>query len=142
VKLKLISGCLAIALAQITPSDAQSISPAGHYTKKRGGAGDMRVEKRAAGSPMSKGRGAADCMLIAEGEIKGNTFQGEIKYTPDTWDTWDKLPSPDNAAEPGDRITIAFTPQSATLSPVGAGDWASICGRYTSMWDRYTKRRK
>ena len=80
-------------------------------------------------------------MLIAEGEIKGNTFQGEIKYTPDTSDTWDKLPSPDAAeAEPRDKITITFTPRSATPSPVGSAD--PVCGHNTSMWDRYTKRRK
>jgi hypothetical protein len=111
VKLKLIFVCLAVASVQITPLNAQSVSPEGRYTKKRDGAGDMRVEKtgegwrvfvRAGGSPMAKERTAADCMLIAEGEIKGNTFQGEIKYTPDTWDTWEK-PGPDNAAEPGKK---------------------------------------
>jgi hypothetical protein len=148
VKLKLIFVCLAIALVQITPLNAQSVSPEGRYTRKAGGAGDMRVEKtgkgwrvfvRAAGSPMAKERTAADCMLIAEGEIKGNTFQGEIKYTPDTWDTWEK-PSADNAAEPRDKITITFTPQSATPSPVGSAD--PVCGHNTGMWDRYTKRRK
>jgi hypothetical protein len=148
VKLKLIFVCLAVASVQITPLNAQSVSPEGRYTKKRDGAGDMRVEKtgegwrvfvRAGGSPMAKERTAADCMLIAEGEIKGNTFQGEIKYTPDTWDTWEK-PSPDNAAEPGDKITITFTPQSATLSHVGSAD--PVCGRNTGMWERYTKRRK
>jgi hypothetical protein len=45
MKLKLLFVSVAIALVQITPSDAQSISPAGHYTKKRGGAGEMRVQK-------------------------------------------------------------------------------------------------
>ena len=74
-------------------------------------------------------------MLIAEGEIKGNTFQGEIKYTPDTSDTWDKLPSPDAAeAEPRDKITITFTPRSATPSPVGEGGFADAtpaCGAAT-----------
>ena len=74
-------------------------------------------------------------MLIAEGEIKGNTFQGEIKYTPDTWDTWDKLSSPDAAeAEPRDNAAIRY-------SIAGWGRGGNICGRYTSMWGRYTKRR-
>ena len=46
MKLKLIFVCLAIALVQITPSDAQSISPAGHYTyNRRGQLGEMRVQK-------------------------------------------------------------------------------------------------
>jgi len=44
VKLKLIFVC-AIALMQITPLNAQAVSPAGHYSKKSGGAGEMRVEK-------------------------------------------------------------------------------------------------
>jgi hypothetical protein len=149
VKLKLIFVCLAVASVQITPLNAQSVSPEGRYTRtiKAGGRGDMRVEKtgegwrvfiRAAGSEIAKERAAGECMLIAEGEIKGNTFQGEIKYTPDTWDTWDK-PSPADAAEPGKKITITFTPQSATPSPVGAE--AQVCGRFTTMWDRYTKRK-
>ena len=172
MKLRLMFVCLAVASVQIAPLNAQSVSPEGRYTRKTTpnairdphiGTGDMRVEKtgegwhvfvRAAMSNISGFRGAEDCMLIAEGEIKGNTFQGEIKYTPDTWDTWDKLPSPDphcqngklwgicaDAAEPRQKITITFTPQSATPSPVG-DEGANICGRYTSMWDRYTKRRK
>ena len=80
MKLKLIFVCLAIALAQITPSDAQSISPESRYTRKAPyaervrsgysdrhiGSGDMRVEKtgegwrvfvRAAMSPISGGVG-------------------------------------------------------------------------------------
>jgi hypothetical protein len=48
MKLKLLFVSVAITLAQITPSDAQSISPAGHYTKKRGGAGEMWVQKAGA----------------------------------------------------------------------------------------------
>ena len=63
MKLKLIFVCLAIALVQITPSDAQSISPEGRYTRKAPyaervrsgysdrhiGSGDMRVEKTGEG---------------------------------------------------------------------------------------------
>jgi hypothetical protein len=45
VKVKLISIALAGALVPITPLNAQSTSPAGHYTKKRDGEGKMRVEK-------------------------------------------------------------------------------------------------
>ena len=45
MKLKLIFVCLAIALVQITPLNAQAVSPPGHYSKKSGGAGEMRVEK-------------------------------------------------------------------------------------------------
>ena len=101
MKLKLIFVCLAIALVQIAPLNAQSVSPEGRYTRKAGGAGDMRVEKtgegwrvfvRAAGSPMAKGRAAADCMLIAEGEIKGNTFQ-EKSNTPLTPGTPGRSPA-------------------------------------------------
>ena len=43
VKLKLIFVCLAIALAQITPLNAQAVSPPGHYSKKSGGAGEMAI---------------------------------------------------------------------------------------------------
>jgi hypothetical protein len=61
----LIFVCLAIALMQITPLNAQSVSPAGHYSKRSGGAGEMRVKKsengwrvfvNAAGVPTSKSR--------------------------------------------------------------------------------------
>ena len=73
---------------QITPLNAQSVSPAGHYSKKSGGPGEMRVEKSeggwrifvlAAGIPRPRGLTAADCGLIAVGAIEENTFQGEIK---------------------------------------------------------------
>src|SRR5262245_19196026 len=70
VKLKLISGCLAIALMQIAPSNAQSVSPAGHYSyNRRGQLGEMRVQKVgsewrifviAAGAPRGAAT-AADC---------------------------------------------------------------------------------
>src|SRR5215813_7650703 len=88
MKLKLLFVSVAIALAQITPSDAQSISPAGHYTKKRGGAGEMWVQKAGAewrifvsacGIPRG-GATAADCAMIVVGTIERNTFQGEVKY--------------------------------------------------------------
>jgi hypothetical protein len=91
VKLKLISGCLAIALVvQSTASDAQPVSPAGHYTKKRYGPGEMWVQKAGAewrifvwagGYPRGPGGSltAADCALIAVGAIEGHTFQGEVK---------------------------------------------------------------
>ncbi len=85
MKLKLILVCLAIALVQITPSDAQSISPAGHYTyNRRGQLGEMRVQKAGAewrvfvlagGAPRGPAT-AADCGLIAAGAIEGKTFQG------------------------------------------------------------------
>ena len=90
MKLKLLFVSLAIALAQIAPSDAQSISPAGYYTKKRGGPGQMRVQKvgaewrifvGAAGYPRPRGLTESDCDLIAVGAIEGNTFQGEVKYS-------------------------------------------------------------
>jgi hypothetical protein len=89
VKLKLMFACLAIASVQITPLNAQSVSPEGHYTKKAGGPGEMRVEKSeggwrvfvvAGGIPRPRGLTAADCALVAVGAIEGNTFQGEIKY--------------------------------------------------------------
>jgi hypothetical protein len=85
VKLKVIFVSLAIAVVPITPLNAQSVSPTGHYAKKRGGAGEMRVEKIGEGWQVFVGAGgipkgaatAADCTLISVGEIKGNTFQGE-----------------------------------------------------------------
>jgi hypothetical protein len=39
MKLKFLFVVLAIALVQIAQLNAQSVSPAGHYTKKRGGVG-------------------------------------------------------------------------------------------------------
>ena len=122
MKLKFIFVVLAIALVQIAQLNAQSVSPAGHYTKKRGGAGEMRVEKTGegwrvfvtAGGIPRGGATAADCTLITVGEIKSNTFQGEIKYQPAP----DEKPSPDNAVESGHKMTIAFVPEFATLQHV------------------------
>ena len=142
MKLKLIFGCLAIGLVQITELDAQPVSPAGHYTKKRGGIGEMRVEKTGQGWRVFVSAGgiprgaatAADCTLIAVGEIKGNTFQGEIKYQ---LDTADDKPSPDNAVESGDKMTITFAPRFATVTAADVG-----CGIGTGIFGRYTKDRK
>jgi len=82
VKLKLIFVGLTIGLVQITPSDAQSISPAGHYTyNRRGQLGEMRVQKVgaewrifviAAGAPRGPAT-AADCGLLAVGAIESKT---------------------------------------------------------------------
>jgi hypothetical protein len=150
VKLRLVSGCLAIALVQIAPANAQSVSPAGHYTKKRDGRGEMRVEKTgegwrvyvtAGGIP----RGAAtlaDCTLISVGDIKGNTFEGEIKYQPAP----DEKPGPDNAVDPGQKMIITFAPQSATVPAAAdrdkSGDLVSLCGDRSGIFGRYTKDRK
>ena len=135
---------LAIAVAQITPSNAQSISPAGHYTKKSGGAGEMRVEQTGegwrvfvtAGGIPRGGATAADCTLIAVGPFKNNTLQGEIKYN---LDTADAKPSPDNAVQSGHKMSVTFTPQFATVSAADVGD---ICGNVTGLFGRYTKDRK
>jgi hypothetical protein len=147
MKLKLVLVSLAIALAQITPSNAQSISPAGHYSKKNLGVGEMRVEKSEGGWRVvvnagggSRGpRGsltAADCGLMAVGAIEGNTFQGEIKYMVEAPDF--KI-NPDNAVEAGHKMTITFAPQSATLT----GDVvAAGCPDHTGLLGRYTKDRK
>jgi hypothetical protein len=131
-------------LVQIAPSNAQSISPAGHYFKKSGGAGEMRVEKsedgwrvfvKAAGYPRG-GATAADCGLIAIGAIEGNTFRGEIKYT--VWPEDFKI-SPDNAVEVGHNLTITFAPHSATL-PDGQYDVvAAGCPDRTGLFGHYTK---
>jgi hypothetical protein len=143
VKLKLVSGCLGISLAQVAALGATPLSPTGHYTKQRDGAGEMRVEKtsegwrvvvRAGGIPRG-GATAADCTLITVGEIKGNTFQGEIKYQPAA----DEKPGPDNAVEPGHKMTITFAPQFATLT---TADVNTLCGQGTGLFGRYTKRRK
>lgn len=139
VKLKLISIVLAGALAPITPLNAQS-SPAGHYTKKRGGEGEMRIEKAedgwrvsvVAGGIPRGGATAADCTLIAVGTIKANAFQGEIKYS-------DEKPDPNSAVEPGHKMSIAFAPNAATLETADVND---ICGMGTGVFGRYTKDRK
>jgi len=144
MKVKLILASLAIALMQITPLNAQTVSPAGHYAKKTGGAGEMRVEQVAegwrvfvtAGGIPSGGATAADCTLIAVGPIKNNVFQGEIKYN---LDPSDAKPSPENAVQPGHQLSITFTPQFATVS---AADVDEICGNGTGVFGRYTKSRK
>jgi hypothetical protein len=159
VKLKLIFVCLAIALAQITPSDAQSISPAGHYTyNRRGQLGEMRVQKAgaewrvfviAAGAPRGPAT-AADCGLLAVGAIEGKTFQGEIKYIFDNTDSKAALdylkggnskPN-DIDVEAGHKITITFAPQSATLRDDQGDISAAGCTEHHGLFGRFTKRRK
>jgi hypothetical protein len=143
MKLKLMFVFLAIALAQITPSDAQSMSPAGHYTKKRGGAGEMRVERTAegwrvfvtAGGIPRGGATAADCTLIIVGALKNNTLEGELKYN---LDTTDARPSPENAVEPGHKMTITFAPQLATVT---YAEVDTVCGMGSGIVGRYTKDR-
>jgi hypothetical protein len=164
MKLTLVLVSLAIPLAQIAPSDAQSISPAGHYTKKRGGPGEMRVQKvgaewrifvGAGGYPRPRGLTASDCDLIAVGAIEGDTFQGEVKYS---------LAPPELKAqrkamldylkggssklssgidvEAGVKMTITFTTQSATVNDV---DWSAEqdpCTPHTGIFGRYTKDQK
>jgi hypothetical protein len=163
--MKLSSISLAIVLVQIAPLNAQSVSPEGRYTKKAGGAGEMRVQKtgedwrifvNAGGIPRG-GATAADCALIAVGAIEGNTFQGEVKYDFDT----SELGAPQRKAvldylkggsskpssassddvEAGLKMTITFAPQSATVNDV---DWAarSPCPQHTGIFGRYTKDRK
>jgi hypothetical protein len=143
MKFKIIFVFLAIALAQITPSDAQSISPAGHYTKKRGSAGEMRVERTAegwrvfvtAGGIPRGGATAADCTLIVVGALKNNTLEGEIKYN---LDTTDARPSPENAVEPGHKMTITLAPQLATIT---YAEVDTVCGMGSGIVGRYTKDR-
>jgi hypothetical protein len=165
VKLKLIFVGLTIALMQITPSDAQSISPAGHYTKKRYGPGDLWVQKVGAewrifvwagGVPRGPGGSATtqDCALIAVGAIEGKTFQGEVKYDFDASEFkaqreagldylkgGSSKPSSANSddVEAGLKMTITFAPQSATVNDV---DWEAPCPPHAGIFGRYTKRRK
>jgi hypothetical protein len=150
MKLKLVFVSLAIALAQITPSNAQSISPAGYYSKKSGGPGELRVEKTgegwrvfvvAGGYPRPRGLTAADCGLIAVGAIEGNTFQGEIKYGFDVERDLKTIMTPDHAVEAGHNLTITFAPQSATL-PDGNDLVAAGCPDRTGLFGRYTRDRK
>jgi hypothetical protein len=160
MKLKIIFVFLAIALAQITPLNAQAVSPAGHYSKKSGGAGEMRVEKSeggwrifviAGGYPRPRGLTAADCGLIAVGAIEGNTFQGEIKYvfdnTVDRKAALDYLkggnskPGDSEEAEAGHKLTITFARQSATLPDGQFSVVAAGCPDHTGLFGRYTKDR-
>jgi hypothetical protein len=134
---------LAITLMQMTAVNAQSVLPTGHYTKKSGGAGEMRIEKAedgwrvfvTAGGIPRGGATAADCTLIAVGGMSGNVFQGEIKYNLDP----DTKPSPDNAVESGHKMTITFAGQVATIT---AADVGNICGNGTGLFGRYTKDRR
>ena len=145
MNLKLVFVSLAIALAQITPSNAQSISPVGHYSKKS----EMRVEKSeggwrvfvVAGGIPRGGLTAADCALVAVGTIEGNTFQGEIKYLGDEERDFKTMMVPDHAVEAGHNLTITFAPQSATL-PDGNDVVAAGCPGGTGLLGRYTKDRK
>src|SRR5262247_255658 len=163
MKLKLLFVSVAITLAQITPSDAQSISPAGHYTKKRGGAGEMWVQKagaewrifvNAGGIPRPRGLTAADCALSVVGTIERNTFQGEVKYLLDASEleaqrkaVLDYLkggsskPSSDIDVEPDLVMSITFAPQSATVNDV---DWGprGPCPERTGIFGRYTKEKR
>jgi hypothetical protein len=148
---KFVFVSLAIAWAAITSSSAQSISPAGHYTKKSGSPGEMRVEKsedgwrvlvRAGGIPRPRGLTAADCALVAVGAIEGNTFQGEIKYLGDVQRDFKTMMIPDNTVEAGHNLTITFAPQSATL-PDGHNDVvAAGCPDHTGLLGGYTKDRR
>jgi hypothetical protein len=139
--MKLISVALAAALMSITPLSAQSVSPAGHYTKKRGGQGKMHVEKTeggwrvfvVAGATPNGGATASDCTLIAVGAIKANEFQGEIKYG---GDMGDEKSGPNFAVEAGHKMNITFAPNFATLA---TADVADICGNGTGLFGRYTK---
>jgi hypothetical protein len=150
MKVELVFVSLAIALAQITPSNAQSISPAGHYSKKSGGPGQMRVEKSeggwrvfvvAGGVPRPRGLTAADCALVAVGAIEGNTFKGEIKYLGDVERDFKTMMTPDHAVEAGHNLTITFATQSATL-PDGSDVVAAGCPDHTGLFGRYTKDRR
>ena len=162
MKLMLIFVSLAIALVQIAPLNAQSVSPEGRYTKKAGGAGEMRVQKtgedwrifvNAGGIPRG-GVTAADCALIAVGAIESNTFQGEVKYDFDASEFkaqrkagldylkgGSSKPSSANSddVEAGLKMTITFAPQSATVNDV---DWEAPCPPHAGIFGRYTKRRK
>jgi hypothetical protein len=89
-----------------------------------------------AGGVPNGGATAADCTLIAEGTIRANAFQGEIRYMPDTSDA---KPSSDNAVEPGRKLTITFAPRFATLK---YADVDGLCGMGTGVFGRYTKDRK
>jgi hypothetical protein len=143
MRLKITFVFFVFALAQITPSDAQSISPAGHYTKKRGGAGEMRVVRTAegwrvfvtAGGAPRSGATAADCTLIVVGKLKNNTLEGEIKYN---LDTTDARPSPENVVEPGRKMTITLAPQLATIA---YAEVDTVCGMGSGIVGRYTKDR-
>jgi hypothetical protein len=150
MKAKLVFASL-IALAQITPSNAQSISPAGHYSKKSGGPGEMRVEKSeggwrvfvvAGGGPRPRGLTAADCALIAVGAIEGNTFQGEIKYLGDVERDFKTMMVPDHAVEAGHNLTITFAPKSATLPDGQHAVIEAGCPDHTGLFGRYTKDRR
>jgi hypothetical protein len=144
MRFMLVFVSLAIASAPITVSNAQSISPAGRYTKKSGGAGEMRVEKAeqgwrifvdAGGIPRG-GATAADCILIAVGDIKGNMFEGEIKYQ---LGELDEKPSADNAVAPGHKMSVTFAPKFATPT---AADVSDLCAPHNGLFGRYTKNRR
>jgi len=150
MKLKLVFLSLAIAAGQITSSNAQSISPTGHYSKKSGGPGEMRVEKSddgwrvfvvAGGYPRPRGLTAADCALVAVRAMEGKTFQGEIKYLGDVERDFKTMMIPDHAVEAGHNLTITFAPQSATL-PDGNDLVAAGCPEHHGLLGRYTKDRR
>ena len=143
MKLKLLLS-FALAWALVAPSSAQSVSPLGHYAKKRGGAGEMLVQNDkgtfrvfvSAGGTPNGGATAADCTLIAFGAIKGNVFQGDIKYR---LETPEDKPGPENEVDVGHKMTITFAPKSATLSDA---DIDQLCGAGAGVFGPYVKDRR
>jgi hypothetical protein len=77
------------------------------------------------------------------GRHQGNTFEGEIKYQPAAYN--DK-PVPENAVDPGQKMTITFAPQAATVPAAAdrdkSSDLVSLCGDRSGIFGRYTKDRK
>jgi hypothetical protein len=143
--MKILYVALIVTMTTCALAHAQTVSPIGHYSKKLAGKGEIMVQKRtndwavfvdAAGIPRGAGT-AADCPLLAYGQMDGNTFHGEIKYNVDIG-SGDK-PGPDNAVDPGNNITIVFTPKSATLTKI---DDDGVCGLGTGIFGRYTKDKK
>jgi hypothetical protein len=116
-------------------------SPAGHYAKRKGGIGEMSVERSgnrwrvfvSAGGIPNGGATAADCTLIALGDIRDNKFSGEIKFSPEPAD---EKPGPENAVGRGHRISLTFSASAATLGEADVGD---ICAEGTGLFGRYLR---
>ncbi len=129
--------------------DAESSSPIGHYSKRRGGNGELLVEANGAvwtlrvdagGIPRGAAT-AADCPLVAIGQLNGVKFSGEIKYTDYDYLTngkWTAHPSVEDKVDPGHPISVTFKPGAALVET----DASDICGAGEGVSGLYVKTTK
>jgi hypothetical protein len=114
-------------------------SPAGSYTKHDNGHATLEMTDRGgqwegiidAGGVPNGGATAADCNFIANGEMIGQSFHGQIvrgNIVPGLSDG-DTIP-------PGSSVTVSFTQDGATITQV---DLHGLCAMGVDVLGRYKK---